>query len=328
MIRVLIVCRYKEAFPSHITPFITEQGGAVNKMDGYIVNYFTIKGSGFLSYFTQVKGLKKRIKEFKPDIIHAHYGLSGFTAVLQRKVPVIITFHNGEVDTFLGNLFSSIASLFAKHTIYVAQHIYNRTYFKPKSNYSIIPCGINIEDCNITEQKAARKLLGFDEQKKYILFGGAFDNLRKNYKVIKEALKLDGRMIVKTDLGDDYGDVVCIEMKGLTRSECVLRMCACDLFMLPSKSEGSPQALKEAMACNCPIVATDIADIKHLLGNLPGHYICSFEPEDVAKKIKLALDFNGRTNGRERIIEIGLTNEQVAKKIISIYNQVLEKMHE
>ncbi len=326
--KILIVCRYKEAFTTHITPFITEQGDSVNKMDGYIVDYFTIKGKGFLSYFTQVKELKKRIKEFKPDIIHAHYGLSGLTAVLQRMVPVVITFHNGEVDTFLGNLFSSIASLFAKHTIYVAQHIYDRTFLKPKSDYTIMPCGINIEDCNITEQEEARKQLGFEDGKKYILFGGSFNNIRKNYKVIKDALMLDGRSFVKTDIGDDYGDIVCMEMKGLSRNECVLRMCACDLFMLPSKSEGSPQALKEAIACNCPIVATDIADIKHLLGNLPGHYICSFEPEDVAKKIKLALDFKGRTNGRKRIIELGLTNEQVAKKIISIYNQVLEKLHE
>ena len=306
-------------------PFITEQGDSVNNFNGYKVDYFTIKGKGFLSYFTQVKDLKKRIKEFKPDVIHAHYGLSGLTAVLQCMVPVVITFHNGEVDTFLGNLFSSIASLFAKHTIYVAQHIYYRTFFKPKSDYTIMPCGINIEDCNITEQKEARKQLGFEDGKKYILFGGAFDNIRKNYKVIKDALMLDGRSFVKTDIGDDCGDIVCMEMKGLSRSECVLRMCACDLFMLPSKSEGSPQALKEAMACNCPIVATDVADIKHLLGDLDGHYICSFEPKDVADKIKQALKFDGRTKGRQRIMELGLINEQVAQKLIVIYNSILQK---
>lgn len=321
---VLIVCRYNFSFPSHITPFISEQGNAINVLDGYKVEYFTIEGNSFISYFTKYKRLKRKIEEFKPDIVHAHYGLSGLTAVLQRKVPVIITFHNGEVDTFLGNLFSSIASLLAKHVIYVAQHIYDRTFFKPKSAYTIMPCGINIEDCNITEQIYARELLGFDANKKYILFGGAFDNLRKNYKIIKEALELEGRKIVKTGLGDDYGDVVCMEMKGLSRGECVLRMCACDLFMLPSKSEGSPQALKEAMACNCPIVATDIADIKHLLGNLDGHYICSFEPEDVADKIKRALQYGKRTNGRQRIIDLCLTNEQVAKNLCVIYDNVLQ----
>ena len=60
-------------------------------------------------------------------------------------------------------------------------------------------------------------------------------------------------------------------MKRLSRADCVLRMNACDLFALPSHSEGSPQALKEAMACSCPIVATDMADVRHLLGDLPGH---------------------------------------------------------
>lgn len=62
-------------------------------------------------------------------------------------------------------------------------------------------------------------------------------------------------------------------MKELTREQCVLRMNACDLFALPSHSEGSPQALKEAMACNCPCLATDIADVKYLFGSEPGHFI-------------------------------------------------------
>ena len=59
----------------------------------------------------------------------------------------------------------------------------------------------------------------------------------------------------------------------MSRDECVLRMCACDLFALPSHSEGSPQALKEAMAVNCPCLATDIADVRELFGNEPGHWI-------------------------------------------------------
>ena len=72
------------------------------------------------------------------------------------------------------------------------------------------------------------------------------------------------------------------------------------------------------------LVATDVADIKHLLGDLEGHYICSFDPKNVAEKVEQALSFNGRTKGRERIIELGLTNDLVAKKLVEIYEDVLK----
>ena len=130
---------------------------------------------------------------------------------------------------------------------------------------------------------------------------------------------------------------MCIEMKGLSRAECVLRMCACDLFALPSHSEGSPQALKEAMAVNCPCLATDIADVRELFGDEPGHWILrnprkTHERWDADEKsldemvelLREALSFSGRTHGRERILELGLSNEQVAQRIIKIYEDILK----
>jgi len=319
--KVLIVGRYKKQY-KNLMPFVTEQGNSIAAL-GNEVDYFAIKGKGMLAYFNSVKKLKKKIKEFNPDIIHAHYGLSGITAVMQSKVPVVITFHNGETLSWFTNFISSLFSLRAEHVIYVAQHIYKKCIFKRKKDYSIIPCGINIDDCQITDFEKARKKLNLSSDKKYILFGGAFANTRKNYALLKEALLNTRRTVCKCTEGDDYGDIVCLEMKGLSRQSCVLRMCACDLFVLPSKSEGSPQALKEAMACNCPIVATDIADIKHLLGDVDGHYICSFDSQDVADKISLALAFEGRTNGRERIVSLGLTNDKVAQKLMEIYRQII-----
>jgi glycosyltransferase involved in cell wall biosynthesis len=133
-------------------------------------------------------------------------------------------------------------------------------------------------------------------------------------------------------------DIEIVEMKGLSRKDCVLRMNACDLFALPSHSEGSPQALKEAMACNCPCLATDIADVKYLFGDESGHFILrnprkTHERWDGDEKsldemvalLKEALAFEGRTNGRKRIEELQLTNEAVAKRIIAIYQDVIKK---
>lgn len=310
--RILLVGRYKKQFPRNILPFVLEQGNALSEL-GHQVDYFPIPGKGLHTYFTARKALIQKIKEFQPDLIHAHYGLSGITAVLQSKVPVVTTFHNGETLSFSSNILSSLFSLRTKFMVYVAQHIYDLAYLKRKKNYVILPCGVDLHECVITDKEIARKELGFLPNKKYILFGGAFANLRKNYPLLKEGIDL-----LKRD------DIEVLEMKGLSRLQISKILSACDLFALPTKSEGSPQALKEAMACNCPIIATDVADIKHLLGDIEGHYICSFDPKDVAEKVEKALAFNGRTKGRERIIELGLTNDLVAKKLVKIYEEVLK----
>ena len=98
---------------------------------------------------------------------------------------------------------------------------------------------------------------------------------------------------------------------------------AADVLLLTSKWEGSPNILKEAMACNCPIVSTDVGDVKWLLGDLEGHYLSSFDAVDFSKKIKQAFIFGKRTCGRKRIYELGLDSENIADRIITIYNMVI-----
>ncbi len=338
--RVLEVSRYKNNFADHQLPFVKEQGAAIAQElrksqidnrcidDRYTpsdVDYFLVKGN----YIKAVGALKAKIREFKPDIIHAHFGLSAITAELQNEVPVVTTFHNGETLNWYVNLVASLMSLRAKHVIYVAQHIRDLSYFKAK-NYSIIPCGVPMEQMIITPKDEARKQLGWDADKKYILFGGAFSNERKNYPLLRDAVK-------KIQMANDQCKIECIEMRGFSRAECVLRMCACDLFALPSHSEGSPQALKEAMAVNCPCLATDIADVRELFGDEPGHFILrnprkTHERWDADEKsldemvelLKRALAFEKRTHGRERILELELSNEQVAERIIRIYEKILK----
>src|SRR5215210_1531358 len=90
--------------------------------------------------------------------------------------------------------------------------------------------------------------------------------------------------------------------------------------------EGSPNIVKQARGCNCPVVATDTGDIKWVLGETEGCYVTSFDVRDCAEKIRLALNFsgkNGRTNGKQRMAELGLDSETVAKKILEIYKTVI-----
>ena len=300
--KILVVCSGNAGF---ISPFVKEQVEAIVKLGNEVVIY-PIVGKGFFGYLKNLPGIKRKIKEFSPDLIHAHYGLSGLLSCLQRKVPVVVTFHNGEILSKRTNFLSSLVIPLSQYNIYVAEHIRKTMFLKKSKNYSIIPCGIDLQTIKLIEQSIARNHSLINSKKINILFGGAFDNERKNYALAKKAISLL----------NEY-DINLIELKGLDRKEVCQLLNACEFAFLPSKSEGSPQFIKEAMACNCPIVATNVGDIKEIVAGTKGCYITSFDSEDVANKIRLALNFGKRTDGREKINSF--SNELIAKKIIYIY---------
>jgi glycosyltransferase involved in cell wall biosynthesis len=293
--------------------FVQEQGRSLEQL-GCEVAYYAVVGKGIRGYLRNVKPLRKKIHEFQPDVVHAHFGLCGMVAVLasRKKVPVVITCHNGETLSKSANIISSLAIRRADYTICVAQHIYDKLHIKPKP-YMIQPCGIDLKDLLLVEKTDAQKEMNLSPNKINILFGGSFSNARKNAPLAQAAIAL-----LKRD------DINLIEMKGFNRHQVALLFNACDMLLLPTKSEGSPQVLKEAMACNCPIVATDVADISYLLQGVTNSYVTSFDPKDVADKIKRVIDCGERTNGRKRIEELKLDNPQVAETILNVFKQIVK----
>ena len=124
-----------------------------------------------------------------------------------------------------------------------------------------------------------------------------------------------GKMGVKAEL---------IELKGYNRDQVNALMYTCHALLLTSKTEGSPQVIKEAMACGCPIVSVDVGDVAERVSGVEGCYVVrTREPKDIAEVLQQAITFEGKTNGREKIIEMGLSNEHVAKRLVEIYKQIL-----
>jgi len=292
--------------------FIHEQIEAIKKEFNVEFDIFLIKGRGIKGYIKNYIYLLRKIKSSNYDLIHAHYGLSGLISVLQFKFPVVVTFHGSDINNKKTNLISSFVSLCSKWRIFVSQKMLERIVIKPKSHFSVIPCGVNVNIFHSMSKREAKSRLDLSNKRRYILFSSGFDNKIKNYPLAKSAVeKLNNK-------------VELLELKNFSRSEVNLHINACDLLLMTSFSEGSPQVVKEAMACNCPIVSTDVGDVKEVIENTKGCYITSFEPEDVAEKIKLALDFGKRTNGRQRIIDLGLDSNTIAKKIFDIYTNILK----
>jgi glycosyltransferase involved in cell wall biosynthesis len=180
------------------------------------------------------------------------------------------------------------------------------------NNKYIIPCGVNLELFKPLDPTSLKIKYKFSSKKRYILFSSRFNNKVKNWPLATQAID-----------SLNSNNIEVIELDGYSRLEVAELMNICDMALLTSVSEGSPQFIKEAMACNIPVVSTDVGDVKEVIGNTEGCYICSYDQKDVAEKIKMALEFGKRTKGRQRILELGLDSKTVADKIINVYKQVL-----
>ena len=75
------------------------------------------------------------------------------------------------------------------------------------------------------------------------------------------------------------------------------------------------------MACNCPIVSANVGDVIDVIKDTQGCYMTSFDPIDVSEKIKEALKFGRKTDGRKRIKHLDINI--IAEKVINVYKDII-----
>ena len=304
--RVLVVGKDHHG---RMSPFVTEQISALQNV-GIIIESYGVTGNGLLGYLRNIRGIRQKINSFQSDIIHAHYGLSGLVANLQRRVPVVTTYHGSDVHSGGWILqLSQLAMKLSAYNIFVSKKLQEASSYC-QSNACVLPCGVNLEVIKELSRETARAQLNCS--KPMVLFSGSFTDCVKNPDLAKAAM----REVTEADL---------VELKGYSRQEVNLLMNAADCLLMTSDREGSPQVIKEAMACGTPIVSVDVGDVKDIIGDTEGCYIAGRNPHDIAVKIRMAFSFKRKTKGRQRIIDLGISNDLVAKRLLEIYKEVLKQ---
>lgn len=318
--RVLFVAAGKKC---GVSPFVSEQCEALLSAGVDVAEY--VHGAhGIVRYMREVPHLRKAIREEMPDVVHAHFGLTGLMAVLAAVgtgVPVVVTYHGCDINDKKLRPFSWIAMRLSAWNVFVSKRqkinaCGSEGNAAKAKRSSIIPCGINIEKFDEKYVDNAWFDSRFGEGDK-VLFAGSFSSYVKNPELAKQAVE---RMNVER-----VSDVELIEMKGYAREQVMTLMYRCKALLLTSIREGSPQVVKEAMACGCPIVSVDVGDVAERVANLDGCYVVpSREPKDIAEALQKAIAF-GRTKGRDRLRADKLDNAQIVKRLISIYEQVKKR---
>ena len=303
--KVLIVASGNSAV---ISPFVKEQGDSLKEI-GLDIDYFLIKGKGITGYLKNYFNLIRLVKNNTYDIIHAHYGLSGLLATFQSHVPVVITFHGSDVNLNRTNFYLSfLASRLSNANIFVHESLSKKlSLFSDKAE--IIPCGVNLNLFKPIDKVASKDKLGLDHNYYYVLFSSSFNNKIKNAALAKLALS-------------NFENIILLEMKGYSREEVHLLMNAVDILIVTSHSETGPLVVKEALACNCPIISTDVGDVKELANGTKNCYIVEYDAKQIEQRIRDILSSNKKSDGRAAVKHISL--EKIATDVYSVYKRVLK----
>ncbi|KWW29784.1 MAG: group 1 glycosyl transferase [bacterium P3] len=307
--RVLVVTSYNNGA---VAPFIAEQVDALRRR-GVICEYYLLTGTGWSGYLRNLPPLKAAIRQFRPDVIHAHYGLCGLLCTLQRQVPVVTTFHGSDINDRRVRPLSMLAYRRSAHSIFVSRALARRCHATERGS-TVLPCGVDTELLAPMERGEARRRLSLRPEQPLVLFAGAYDDPVKNISLARAAMAY-------------VPEARLIELRGYSREETAALFNAVDLLLMTSHSEGSPQVVKEALACNCPVVSVDVGDVREQIDGVDGCCVVQRDSRSIAQAIKKRIRHPLHRHGRSRLTERGLDNMNTAKKLQSIYSAVGEKAH-
>ncbi|MEO9483352.1 MAG: glycosyltransferase family 4 protein [Ekhidna sp.] len=273
------------------------------------VDHFLINGKGLNSYFKSIPSLSRKLRSKKYDIVHIHFSYSAIPYLFLRKKPWIVSFMGSDLKRSKLNLiFSKLISYMANASIVKSNEmkdLLNRPC-------QIIPNGVDVSKFKPINKIEAKSQLGWDITKKQLLFAANAKRPEKNFKLTTDALALLSR-----------NDVELKTLVNVAHDEMPIYMGGADVVVLSSKYEGSPNVVKEALACNRPVACTDVGDVRENFEDIEGVYIASHTADSLMVCIKSALSHSD-SKGREYIINY-LSNATISEKLVSLYEHIIDE---
>ncbi|MDD1778582.1 MAG: glycosyltransferase family 4 protein, partial [Candidatus Helarchaeota archaeon] len=287
---------------------------------GLKVKVCLFEGSGLRKYWQGYRQLKQKLGNESFDLVHAHYAYVGWVARLQIQCPLIVSFMGSDVVGNFRNkgVWRFISAAMHRMAAYLLSTLCDASIVKSRrlarwtipNKTFVIPNGVDLEVFMPLDHDQCRRSLGLKQNGKYIVFSSSED-LRKPVKRLGLALSAVEK--VKTS----FPEVEMTVLSGLSTNHVVQYLNAADVLLLTSYAEGSPNIIKEALACNLPIVSVDVGDVAERILGVQNCYISLPTPEALAQKLCMVLQTGGRSNGREKIGELALP--RIAEQVVGVY---------
>lgn len=319
--RVIFVSSGKE--DNKVSPIIECQGRSLIT-NGINISFYTINNKGFWGYLKHIRDLRIFLKDGSYDIIHAHYGLTAWVCIFARKKEKLLVSLMGDdilgsnkkngTITISSKIIATVNKLLTKYiydyAIVKSEEMKNMMWSK---NVAIIPNGVDLEIFKPIPYEEAIKNIHINSKSEIqAYFFSNPDREEKNFSLAKSLI-------------DELKSVYSIELYAIhnvQQIQLVNYYNAANFIIMTSFHEGSPNVIKEAMACNCPIISTDVGDVRWVIGETEGCMISSFDRYEFNLKLIKIIEYSKyhkRTNGRQRIIDLGLDVNLISERISNIY---------
>lgn len=258
------------------------------------------------------------------DVVHGHYGLWCLIARMQWTTPAVASFLGSDLLGIVtpGGGYSTFGELVVRISRWLGRRVdavivksdEMKIAAQGRENIYVIPNGVDFEMFHPIPRAEARAALGWDQDRYYVLFGSDPQRTVKNYPLAQAAVER---------LRARGGCAELVVANGLEHEQVAQYVNASNALILTSFTEGSPNIVKEAMACNVPVVSTDVGDVSQLIGRTAGCAVCPHDPEALAGALEQALRHTEPTTGRTDTQH--LDGSVVAGQVIAIYEKILSK---
>jgi glycosyltransferase involved in cell wall biosynthesis len=291
---------------------------------GAEVDVLEVRGARRLKYLQSLGSLWSFARSV--DLIHAHFGYCGWIARSHLRKPVVVSFMG---DDLLGtpdaagrvsaasNLVVQIDRWVARTVDAVIVKSAEMARIVAPVRAHVIPNGVDLGAFSPMDAADARAALGWPHGKRYVLFAGNPETPRKGFPLARAAaIEAEERMAEPLEL---------VPLARVAPDRVALYMNACDAMLMTSFLEGSPNVVKEAMACNLPVVSVPVGDVPELLADVSGCAVCRRDPHELGGALIQVLQRGQRTNGRVALERKGLDVASVARKVMDVYVDVLAR---
>ena len=292
----------------HFGIFVKQETESLRRLGVDVDVLFMDGAASKAAYVSGFRRYWKQLREREYDLVHAHYIFAGIIALSRRPCPIVLTHHGAEVfETWQ----APVCRLFTRWFDSVIVRTEQMRTKLGVSRAHVIPGGLDFELFRPRPIPEVRRQLGLPEDKRLVLWAGV-DRPDKRFDLALEAMQKLARRVPDAEL---------VKLSGKPHHLVAQYMSACDVLLLTSDSEGSPNVVKEAMASDLPVVGTAVGDVPELIEGTDGCHVTSQDTDDIAAKLELALTRGRRTNGREAVAHLAL--ESISRRIMTVYDDTL-----
>lgn len=296
--------------------FVKEQIESLQKI-GVDCDVFYCDGQnkGFKKYITYLPRLWWKSLFGGYDIIHCHHALSAVLLTMTGAPlfkRVILSYQNDPANEWGDTMFKLFNFFFKKFIIK------NTSSYLSYKKFVYLPNGCNQDFFIPMDMSECRKRLGLDNEKQYIVYMDS----NKGIRTQKRKDRFDEVIAL---LNNKYGwNVEEIVMRNVERCLVPYYLNAANLHLISSDFEGSPNSVKECMCCNTPVVSTPVGNVAEMIGDIPGSYVTNgFSAEELAAACDKVLRNPAPFEGRDRFLKKGYSMAAVAKRLKSLYEEVM-----